>query len=195
MKNDTGFLRYTGGSVLFVGRDGRGAVRLVSQRLIAPTVDEKPKRDLAGSDQTYPPILPGNPRGVWIVEGGVDALAARDLALRRGKVPPTVIVSGGAMVRCFLDHPTVQTLLLQADTVVVVRDNETTAKKQAETDFAHDRQIARIRELRGTCADWRPPLGVKDVAELNLREQQAGAGDRRSGPALSPPATNPGGSR
>ena len=117
----------------------------------------------------------------------MDALATRDLALRRGKVPPTVLVSGGATVRCFLDHPTVQTLLLQADAVVVVRDNETTAKKQAETDSAHDRQIARIRELRGTCGDWRPPVGVKDVAELNQREQGAGVG--RWGAKRSPPAT------
>ena len=166
----TGFLRYTGGGVLFVGRDGSGALRNVTKRLIAPGPDEKPKRDLAGSDKQYPPLLPGNPRVVWIVEGGVDALAARDLALRRGKAPPTVVVSGGAGVRCFLDHPTVQTLLLHADSVVVVRDNEATAKKQAETDAAHDRQIARIRELRGNCGDWRPPAGVKDVAELNGRE-------------------------
>ena len=188
----SGFLRYTGGGVLFVGRDGRGEPRNVGKRLIAPGPDEPPKRDLAGSDKTYPPSLPGNPRVVWIVEGGVDALAARDLALRRGKAPPTVLVSGGATVRCFLDHPTVQTLLLHADSVVVVRDNERTAQKQAETDAAHDLQIARIRELRGTCADWRPPRGVKDVAELNQRER-AGAGARRSGPALAPPAANPGG--
>ena len=87
-----------------------------------------------------------------------------------------------------------QTLLLHADAVVVVRDNESTAKKQAETDAAHDRQIARIRELRGTCGDWRPPVGVKDVAEFNQRER-AGAGARRSGPALAPPAANPGRSR
>ena len=126
---------------------------------------------------------------VWIVAGGVDALAAGDLAQRRGKAPPTVLVSGGATVRCFLDNPTVQTRLLQAAAVVVVRDNESTAKKQAETDAAHDRQIARIRELRGNCADWRPPQGVKDVAELNQRER-AGAGASRSGSALSSPATN-----
>jgi len=183
-----GFLRYTGGGVLFVGRDAQGAARLVSQRLIAPTVDEKPKRDLAGSDKSYPPLLPGNPRVIWIVEGGVDALAARDLALRRGKVPPTVLVSGGATVRCFLDNPTVQTRLLHAATVVVVRDNESTERKQAETDTAHDRQIARIRELRGNCGDWRPPVGVKDVAELNQRERQADTGAGPSGSALAPPA-------
>ena len=73
-----------------------------------------------------------------------------------------------------------QTLLLHADSVVVVRDNEATEKKQAETDAAHDRQIARIRELRGTCADWRPPVGVKDVAELNGRERAGVEGPRHS---------------
>lgn len=170
-----GFLRYTGGGVLFVGRDAGGGLRNVTKRLIAPGSDDPPKRDLAGSDKHYSPILPGNPRVIWIVEGGVDALAARDLAKRRGKAPPTVLVSGGAGVRCFLDNPTVQILLLHADSVVVVRDNESTAKKQAETDTAHDLQIVRIKALRGNCADWRPPVGVKDVAELNGRES-AGTG-------------------
>ena len=183
----SGFLRYARGGVLFVGRDVNGGLRNTSKRLIAPGPDEPPKRDLAGSDKTYPPTLPGNPRVVWIVEGGVDALAARDLAIRRGKTPPTVIVSGGAGVRLFLDNPTVKTLLLQADSVVVVRDNESTAKKQAETDAGHDRQIARIEELRGSCADWRPPAGVKNVAELNRREE-TGGGAGLSGSALALPA-------
>ena len=65
----TGFLRYAGGGVLFVGRDANGGLRNVGKRLIAPGPDDQPKRDLAGSDKTYPPILPGNPRVVWIVEG------------------------------------------------------------------------------------------------------------------------------
>jgi hypothetical protein len=81
-------------------------------------------------------------------------------------------------VRCFLDNPTVQILLLHADSVVVVRDNESMAKKQAETDAAHDLQMARIRELRGNCADWRPPVGVKDVAELNQQERTGAASAR-----------------
>lgn len=176
----SGFLRYTGGGVLFVGRDGQGAPRNVTKRLIAPAGGEKSKRDLAGSDKSYPPILPGNPRVIWIVEGGVDGLAAHDLAKRRGKPPPTVVVSGGATVRVFLENPTVQTLLLRADSVVVARDNEGAAGKQAETDSAHDRQIARIEALRGHCADWRPPVGVKDVAELNLREGADASGEERA---------------
>ena len=86
-----------------------------------------------------------------------------------------------------------QTLLLHADSVVVVRDNERTERKQAETDVAHDRQIARIRELRGHCADWRPPVGGKDVAELNQREQDAGVGRLEAN--CSPLATDAGGPR
>lgn len=73
-----------------------------------------------------------------------------------------------------LDNPSAKTLLLHTESVVVVRDNETTEKKQAETDAGHDRQIDRIKELRGNCADWRPPAGVKDMAELNQREGTAG---------------------
>jgi len=175
-----GFLRYTGGGVLFIGRDGEGVWRNVTKRLTAPAEGEKAKRDLAGSDKTYPPILHGNPRVIWIVEGGVDALAAQDLAKRRGKQPPTVLVSGGATVRSFLENPTVQALLLQADTVVVARDNENTGKKQGNTDSAHDLQIERIKALRGTCADWRPAADIKDVADLNQRELADGRGERRT---------------
>ncbi|WP_223925564.1 hypothetical protein, partial [Aeromonas caviae] len=32
--------------------------------------DPVQKRDLRGSDKIYPPILPGDPAKVWIVEGG-----------------------------------------------------------------------------------------------------------------------------
>ena len=104
--------------------------------------------------------------------------------------PPCWSAAGPRCAASSTTRP-VQTRLLQADTVVVVRDHERTEQRQAETDAAHDRQIARIRELRGTCADWRPPVGVKDVAELNQRER-AGVGDCRSGPALAPPAANAG---
>ena len=170
----SGFLRYTGGGVLFVGRDASSGLRNITKRLIAPGPDDKPKRDLAGSDKHYPPILPGNPRVIWIVEGGVDALAARDLAKRRSVAPPTVLVSGGAGVRCFLDNPTVQILLLHADSVGVVRDNESTAKKQAETDTAHDLQIARIKALRENCAG----LAASGRGEGRGRTQRAGVGGR-----------------
>ena len=63
----TGFLRYTGGGVLFVGRDGSGQARHITKRAIDPGPDEQPKRDLAGSDKTYPPRCPATPAwsGSW----------------------------------------------------------------------------------------------------------------------------------
>ena len=44
-------------------------------------------------------------RKFWIVEGGTDALALRDIALRQGDAPPTIIVSGGANAVSFLQRP------------------------------------------------------------------------------------------
>ena len=41
----TGFLRYTRGGVLFVGRDASGLPRHATQRWIAPGPDDQPKRE------------------------------------------------------------------------------------------------------------------------------------------------------
>jgi hypothetical protein len=78
-------------------------------------------------------------------------------------------------VRCFLDTPMGQTRRLHADQVIVVRANDSPATQQAETDATHDLQRGRIKALRGTGGDWRPPAGVKEVAELNQREWTGGA--------------------
>lgn len=165
-----GFLRYVQGAVLFVGRDAAGQVRNVSRRAV-DRAEEVQKRDFRGSDKRYPPILPGNPASVWIVEGGTDALALHELARRSGQQPPTVLVSGGANVRAFLDMPVIQALLRRAGQVTIARDRESDPVKQAETDAAHDQQRERVQEITGrTVRDWRPPVGVKDLAEYNERE-------------------------
>ena len=130
---DEGFIRHAGscrtlgfptlhrGGVLFVGRDTGGGLRNVSKRLISPGPDDKPKRDLSGSDKTYPPILPGNPRVVWIVEGG--SMRWRPRIWRSGGQDATNgLASGGAGVRLFLDNPAVKTpCCCTPRSVVVVR--------------------------------------------------------------------------
>ena len=118
-----GMVRYADGGVLFVGYDRTGTAQNATRRAIAPA-DPVQKRDLRGSDKSYPPILPGDPAKVWIVEGGPDALALHDIAKRSGQQPPTVIVSGGANVRSFLERDDVQAILKRAERVTVAGENE-----------------------------------------------------------------------
>lgn len=168
------FVRYTGGGVLFVGYDAYGKARNATRRA-TDRADPVQKRDLRGSDKRYPPVLPGSPVSVWIVEGGTDALALHEMARRSGERPPTVLVSGGANVRVFLETPEVQELLRRADRVTIAREREADPAKQVQTDAAHDQQRDRVREITGReVRDWRPPEGSKDLAAHNLRQMLQG---------------------
>jgi len=162
-----GMVRYADGGVLFVGYDQSGIAQNVTRRAIAPG-DPVQKRDLRGSDKSYPPILPGDPAKVWIVEGGVDALALHDLAKRSGKTPPTVIVSGGAGVRSFLESEHVQAILKRAERITVAGENEKDAETQARTDAEHQKQAQRAAEITGCdVRQWKPPKPYKDLADMN----------------------------
>ena len=118
----TGFLRYLADGLLFVGYQA-GQIWNATKRSIMPDA-EIPKRDLACSDKSKPQVLTGNPNTLWIVEGGVDALALHDIAKRKGAEPPTVIVSGGAGVLSFFDNPEIKEKIKAAAVVVVAKDNE-----------------------------------------------------------------------
>jgi hypothetical protein len=167
-------VRYARGGVLFVGYDESGAARSVTKRSIEPAAEVQ-KRDLLGSDKRYPALLPGDPSRVWIVEGGADALAAQDLAKRRGELAPTVLVSGGSNVRGFLERAEVQAVLKRAERVLVCGENERDASAQARTDAAHAKQAQRVAEITGREArQWKPPAEQgKDMAEVNARELEA----------------------
>ncbi len=168
-----GMVRYAAGAVLFVGRDQAGAAQNVTRRATVPG-DRVQKRDLRGSDKSYPPVLPGDPAKVWIVEGGADALALRDMARRQSKTPPTVIVSGGANVRSFLERAEVQAILRRAERVTIAGENEKDADTQARTDAAHAEQARRVAEITGRDAQtWTPkPDHGKDLADLNARQAE-----------------------
>ncbi|WP_079419714.1 toprim domain-containing protein [Thiomonas intermedia] len=172
----SGMLRYVPGGVLFVGYDDQQRPRSATVRHIQD--DAKPvKRDLRGSVKAFCPILPGNPSAVWIVEGGVDALAVQDAARSRGKTPPTVLVSGGAGVRSFLHQPAIHALLRQAQRIVIACDNEADRDIQARTDAQHQQQAERVREIAPTADTrlWHPPAAFKDIAEWH--QQQAESSD------------------
>lgn len=195
-----GFLALDDRGIAFVGHDQEGKICNAETRLLKPEKykDEYlSKVSYAGSDKTYSPILHGNDRDVHMVEGGFDALALHDLAKREGKEPPTVIVTGGARTLKWSNNPQVQELIKGAETVTNHRENEVDKKtglpdpkKQAETDEAHEKQVAAIVQIRGNAdgvKNARPPLGVKDLADWNKKQQDqrqlqlAEQEDRRSG--------------
>lgn len=164
-----GMVRYADGGVLFVGYDLAGTAQNVTRRAIDPA-DSVQKRDLRGSDKSYPPILPGDPADVWIVEGGVDALALHDIAKRSGRQPPTVIVSGGAQVRAFLERGDVQEILKRAKRVTVAGEREKSPEAQAKADAGHQRQAQRVAEITGGEVRLWTPRHDKDLADMNARQ-------------------------
>lgn len=164
-----GVLRYSGGGVVFCGYDGNGKVRSAYFRATDPAAEVQ-KRDLKGTDKTYPPIIKGDQSVVWLTEGPVDALAAVDLCRRAGRVIPTIIATGGAGVRRFLENPVVQKILKAAKKVLVIGDNEETPEKQAKIDELHAKQVEEIKKLNNNTHYWKPTDGVKDLAELNQAE-------------------------
>ena len=155
--------------------------------------DPVQKRDFRGSDKRFPPVFSGDPAKVWIVEGGADALALCDIALRSGQQPPTIIVSGGANVRSFLESADVQAVLKRAERVTVCGENEKDAETQTRADTGHQKQAHRVAEITGReVRRWTPtPEQGKDLADMNARQvaeierQQQTQQRSRGGPSLS----------
>lgn len=169
-----GMLRYAPGSLFFVGYDAQGSVQAATRRATDPD-DDMQRRDLKGTDKRFPAILPGDPRRVWIVEGGIDALALHTMYLRRGESVPTVIVSGGAGVRSFLERDEIQQMLRGAERVTVAYENESDQETQERTDTQHDAQAEAVRAITGRVPEmWRPrPEQGKDLADLNVHQLAA----------------------
>jgi hypothetical protein len=177
-----GMLRYSAGGVLFVGRDEQGTAQNIMRRAVDPSAEFQ-KRDLSGTDKRHPQLLRGASETVVVVEGGVDALAAVDMARRQNKPQPTVIVSGGANVWSWTETPWVQAILKLARRVIVAFEREKSSEVQAKTDAAHDLQIQRLRELCGgdtEVTSWTLPEGVEDLAELNAKQQADEAREREA---------------
>jgi hypothetical protein len=167
----SGMVQYCEGGVLFVGRDTNGKPQNVTRRAIDQT-DPVQKRDFKGSDKQYPPILPGDPAKVWIVEGGADALALHDIARRSSQQPPTVIISGGATVRSFFDNPDVREIIKKAEKITICKENEKNEVAKARAEAGHQKQADRVQELTGREPFlWTPPPQDKDLAEFNVRQQ------------------------
>jgi hypothetical protein len=163
----SGFLGYSQAAVLYLGRDHTGRIRSITRRDIRPEA-KTPKRDLAGSDKSrYPAILPGELETVWVVEGGMDALALHELARKGNRPAPTAIVTGGAGTRRWMDTAHVRAILEQAKKITVSCEREETPSTQFRTDVLHARQAERMARVTGWPATlWYPPKGIKDLGDL-----------------------------
>lgn len=168
---NNGMLRYSEGGILFIGRDEQGTPQNVTRRSINP-LELIQKRDLFGTDKRHPQVMLGDLGSgiVWLVEGAIDALALHTQAKKAAKPTPTVLVSGGANVRGFMQTPWVQKIFRFAKKVIVAFENESSTDKQLKTDVAHQVQMGLIKELCSARVEaWKPPEGIKDFAEYNLK--------------------------
>ncbi|MBU2740032.1 hypothetical protein [Acidithiobacillus concretivorus] len=175
MAHTRGFLKfvdYNGIPAAAFCGNGNGSLRSMTVRLTQPIKSfdgekELTKLDVRHSDKSYPAIWRGDhPSTVWVVEGGVDALAAIEWHRASKKPIPTIIVSGGAGVSSFLNQPHVQKILKEADTVYVAMENEKDQETQAKTDAAHEKQIDKLCDLGcEKVIAWMPPVGTKDLAD------------------------------
>lgn len=171
--------------LVFLGYDEQQRIRTAETRLLKDIVIEGKKVNkicYEGTDKTFPPILRGNDKDVHFVEGGFDALALRDMYRRENKEPPTTIITGGARTAKWQDNLAICDLIKNADYVrpwyenEMDKDGKIDAKKQADTNAAHDKQRDIIIDIRGTAEgveEMRPPAGIKDIAIWNIKEAHA----------------------
>jgi hypothetical protein len=176
-----GTLRFCQSGVLFLGRDLSAptrSVRSVTVRYLEPLCLSDggilTKRDFEHSDKGYPAVFPGDQRRVIVVEGGINALAVRDIVRRDGGEAPLCIATGGVGVRKWVaSNGPLREILTGADRVEVWAENEVgedgrpDSEKQSRTDALRQRLLPAIAEIRaGELPDLiYPPTGVNDAAE------------------------------
>lgn len=157
-----GMLGYSEGAVLFIGRDADGQPRSATRRGYLQT-DPTPKRDLTGTDKSWPAYIPGQPNELWVVEGGVDALA---LMTRTPCSYQSVLVTGGVHVTSWLDNPRVQARLKRLWRCTVAGEWEKDAETQARTDAQRQKLVERLQAYVPEVTLWMPPAGRKDLGEM-----------------------------
>lgn len=181
-----GAISYGRDHVTFVGRDMQGQARYAARRYYQDRPDpDKPgktynKRDMPGSDKSYPFALSGfgqaGGKTLHLVEGGTDALALQSLANAKAPGAPEVMTTGGGNTARWLERESVRDKVRDADRIVIWREREKSAEVQAKMDAAHDKQLQRIEAVRGHLngVESRFPERGKDIgqqAEIQAKER------------------------
>jgi hypothetical protein len=119
----------------------------------------------ACGDKSWPIILLGDKRLVWIVEGGGDGLAVQSLYARKKALRPTVIVTGGVKVLSRLANTATAAPRKAAGNVRMAREPERSETAQAEADKAHAAQRRAVENAGVTPKIWTPPDGALEIGE------------------------------
>jgi hypothetical protein len=169
-----GAVRYVRDYVAFCGYDVEGNIRNIALRATSQQVAKAyTKWNVKNSDKGYPVIFGGDTEVVWIVEGGVDGLAVRNLYAVKDIKPPTAIVSGGALVLSYLDNERVQSVIRGARVVWLAREREKDEGTQKQVERGFLKMKAKVEGIlngdAGKVKVWEPPEGVKDLGEMNFK--------------------------
>jgi hypothetical protein len=167
------FLKFLADSIIFCGYDTNGVLRSATKRSTNIYCEEsEKKRDLSGSIKAYAPVLPGNCDVVWIVEGGVDALAARDIALRKGINPPIVIVTGGRNTKTWIDNPSLQNMIQKAKRCYICLEGDQGCELSKTKNAIIAQRDMVLKKIGKDLIIWpengKWVNGCKDIADLNL---------------------------
>ena len=163
-------MRYTSEGIAFAGYDSQGKLRNATLSSLNHD-DRMKKRDIEGSDKTYPPILPGSPKSVWIVGSGLDALALHDMAIRSDKNPPTVIIASGSEIAACLNNPAIKQKLCSAENIIIAKERPEFIKTRSFTDRDYEIQAERIEGFsRKKVSFYTLPEKSKNIAEYNNKQ-------------------------
>ena len=166
----TGFMRSTSEGIAFAGYDSQGKLRNATLNSLNHN-DRMKKRDVEGSDKTYPPILPGSPKSVWIVGNGFDALALHDMAIRSDKKPPTVIIASGPEIAACLDNPSIKQKLCSAENIVIAKERPEFIKTRSFADRDYEMQAERIEGFSSKKVTfYTHPEKSENIAEHNKKQ-------------------------
>lgn len=163
----TGFLRYLSDSLLFVGYQA-GKEWSATKFAFDPNAKIK-RKDLVGSDKSWPPILEGLSETLWIVDDGLEALAVHDVAKKQKKILPAVIVSGGSEVKGFFKNLSIVERIKAARLISIGARNKNDEGTQEYTDAMYNEQARLVREINPSAEVriWKPEaLSVSRVYEL-----------------------------
>jgi len=119
-----------------------------------------------------PAMLRGNDKDVHVVNGGVEALALRDIEMRAGREPPTTIIAGEGFKDKLENSPEASDLLKNADKVTVWKGHD---QKQT-TEAGHDTELAKdIVAARGKTDgvnQAQPPKDVRNLEDWNVKQHE-----------------------